>query len=166
MLEKFYPKMYVKNIKEIPYKKLYSKNIKNLIFDIDNTIVGFNVCEPNNEIVSFFEELKNKGFKICLLSNNNKKRVELFNKKLGLLAVYDAHKPTFRGLNKALKLLESNNKNTAIIGDQIFTDVLVGNRKNIYTILVKPISKKDEFFVKLKRYFEKIILIKYEKNYM
>ena len=37
--------------------------------------------------------------------------------------------------------MNEDSKNIAIIGDRIFTDIIVGNRCNIQTILVKRLSK-------------------------
>lgn len=158
MLNIFYPKIYAKDITTIPYEKLFNKNIRGLIFDIDNTLVPFDVPEATDDIVKFFNNLKEIGFKVCLLSNNNKNRVELFNKKLGLPAVYNAKKPLLKGINKALKLLGVEEQNTAIIGDQVFTDIWCGNRKKMVTILVKPVANRDEFTVKLKRGIESLVI--------
>lgn len=164
MLNTFYPKIYTKDIKTIPYEKLLEKKIKGLIFDIDNTLVPFDIPHASDDIIEFFEELKVKGFKICLLSNNNKNRVELFNKKLNLPAIYAAKKPMSIGLDKALKLLGTTYSNTAIIGDQVFTDIWCGNKKNMLTILVRPVANRDEFTVKLKRGIERIIVKSYVRK--
>lgn len=161
MLNIFYPKIYAKDITTIPYEKLLNKNISALIFDIDNTLVPFDIPEATDDIVEFFNNLKTMGFKVCLLSNNNKNRVELFNKKLGVPAVYKAKKPMFKGINMALKLLETKEENTAIIGDQVFTDIWCGNRKKMVTILVKPVANRDEFTVKLKRGIESLVIKSY-----
>ena len=54
---------------------------------------------------------------------------------------------------------------TVAIGDQIFTDVWGGKRAGCYTILVKPIDVKSEnFFIKLKRIFEKPFLRKVKRG--
>ena len=161
MLKIFYPTMYVKNISSVPYEKLLGKNIEGLIFDIDNTLVPFDIPDATDEIVEFFKHLDQMGFKICLFSNNNQKRVELFNEKLGLPAIYAAKKPASKGLKRALQLLDTSEKNTAIIGDQIFTDVWCGNRNGMITILVKPVATRDEFSVKLKRGIERIVVKSY-----
>jgi len=164
MLEFFYPDMYVRNINTVPYEKLLEKNIKGLIFDIDNTLVPFDIPQPTEEIISFFENLKEMGFKICLFSNNNQARVEFFNENLGLPAIFKARKPSSKGIKKALMLLGTTKENTAIIGDQIFTDVWCGNRQNMITILVKPVATRDEFTVKLKRGIERIVVKSYVRK--
>ena len=59
-------------------------------------------------------------------------------------------------------------KNIAVIGDQIFTDVIGANRSQMFSILVKPINEKDIWVTKIKRPIENSIIKKYlekeEKN--
>ncbi len=161
MLKRFYPKLYLDSIFKIDYNMLYKKGFRNLIFDIDNTLVPHDVKEPTERIIKLFSQLKELGFSVCLLSNNNKARVEGFNIGIGVPYVYSAKKPWAAGLKKALCLLGGNFENTALIGDQVFTDVWCGNRFGIYTILVKPVSERDEFTVRLKRGVERVVVNSY-----
>ena len=48
----------------------------------------------------------------------------------------------------------------AIIGDQLLTDIVGGNKVGIVTILVNPISTKDGFFTKWNRHKEDKIIKK------
>mgnify|MGYP003623715654 CR=1 FL=1 len=164
MFRRFFPKDYKDSVNHIDYQKLLSMGIDSLIFDIDNTLAPPKIKEASKELIVLFNKLKKMGFKICLLSNNNKLRVETFNNNLKLNSVYAAKKPLLFGINRALKILDSKEGKCCIIGDQIFTDVWVGNRKKIYTILVKPISPRTEFPVILKRLPEKLIINYYLKH--
>ena len=163
MFNRFYPNEYFDSIFLIDYDKLLKMGIKYLIYDIDNTLVPFDVKEAPKKIIDLFSSLKEKGFQICLLSNNNARRVNDFNVSLQLHNVSRARKPFLHGINKAMNLLGSTVESTCLIGDQIFTDVWCGNRKKIHTILVKPTSDKDEITVKLKRGIERIVVKKYLK---
>ena len=164
MLSTLYPDVYYDSIFAIPYEELLRRRTKGLIFDVDNTLVPHDIAEPTQEIVTLFSSLRRKGFSICLLSNNNLERINSFNRKLGVKAVARAGKPGLQGIGKALKLLGVRPEQTALIGDQIFTDVWCGKRKKIYTILVKPVAKRDEFSVWLKRGLERIVLHSYSKE--
>ncbi|MCL2611127.1 MAG: YqeG family HAD IIIA-type phosphatase [Defluviitaleaceae bacterium] len=157
--------MYVKNFKTVPYDFLWERGINLLVFDIDNTLAVFTEKVPSSEIISFFEDLKSKGFSVALLSNNSKERVEGFNKNLGLFAIAKAGKPKRGGIKKILKHFNVEPYETAIIGDQIFTDIWCGNRMGVYTVLTRPLAKIDEFTVKLKRFPEKAVLKIIEKKY-
>lgn len=164
MLDIFFPDEYVNSIHEINFKQLYKEGIRGLLFDIDNTLAPYDVEHPYKETIDLFEDLKSMGFKIGLVSNNNETRVVKFNEKLKLYAVHKALKPMTRNLKKAMEVLDLTKKETAIIGDQIFTDVYGGNRLKIKTILVVPISEKDEWITRIKRNTEKKVLNAYLKR--
>lgn len=157
-LNMFYPDIYVGNIYKIPYNKLKKKGIKALIFDIDNTLVPYDTPDPDEGLIDFLEILSESGFSIALLSNNNKDRVQIFNKPLGFHAIHDAKKPRLVGMNQALELLGTDRHNTAIIGDQVFTDIWCGNLSGMLTILTKPVENRDTFGVYLKRGIERVIV--------
>lgn len=158
MLECFFPKKYYNSIYDISLDNLHSKNIKGIIFDIDNTLAPFDVKYPDEKIKQFFETLKKEGFKSSLVSNNKESRVRLFNSKLKLPYIARAGKPRLKGIKKAMYLMKTDVNSTAFVGDQLFTDMWAGNRIGMYTILVKPISQRDEWTVKLKRGLEKQVL--------
>jgi HAD superfamily phosphatase (TIGR01668 family) len=96
-----------------------------------------------------------------LLSNNSKKHVEEIGTKLNVEGIHHAIKPRKKGFFNALKHMNLENNEVAVIGDQIFTDVFGGNRLNMYTILVEQIYIKDIWITKIKRPFEKYVLKKY-----
>lgn len=161
MLELFFPKLYVNTVFDVPYAKLLERNVRGLIFDIDNTLSPFDVTEPGPEVISLMRRLAALGFQLCLLSNNNQKRVELYNQKLKLPMVTHAKKPLSTGVKKAMRLMGTAKDNTAIIGDQIFTDIWSGKNAKIVTILVKPMSDRDEFTVRIKRGLERKVVERY-----
>ena len=164
MLEIFFPDLYVKSILELPVEKLKKRGIRALIFDIDNTIVPFDQAEAGKEMVDFLAGLKEKGFQLCLLSNNNHARVDLFNQKIQALAVARAGKPKIKKLRQAMKKMGTDEKSTALIGDQAFTDMLCGNRAGLLTILTAPVCNRDQFVTKIKRGAERIVLQIYFKR--
>ena len=85
MFDKFVPDIYEKSIYTIDYKKLKKRGIKCLIFDLDNTIAPTNLKKPNKKIKDLFEELKDMKFKIIIMSNEIKKRIEPFKDILGIV---------------------------------------------------------------------------------
>lgn len=164
MLKRFYPTHYYLSVKHIDYDKLMKNGINALIFDLDNTLAPFDIVEPDDDIIRFINMLKDKGFKVCLVSNNKGERVQIFNQKLGLPIVPKAGKPKLAGITRAINLLKARKDECVMIGDQMFTDVWVANRLGIMSILVKPIANRDEFTVKLKRGAESIVFKRYQ-NY-
>lgn len=163
MIEKFYPKLKVNKVQDVDLNMLKTKKIKGLILDIDNTLVPEHVAEADQNAVEWIERLKEAGFKACIVSNASEKRVIKFNENLKLYAIHKASKPGEKAFMKAARLMDTKIEETAVIGDQIFTDIYGGNRLNMFTILVNPIDQKEIFYVRVKRIAEKYILSKYKK---
>ncbi|MBZ4645560.1 MAG: putative phosphatase [Petroclostridium sp.] len=164
MLEILFPSLVVDGIEDIDLKTLQKNNIKGLIIDIDNTLVAWDIKEADEKSMRWIGYLKSQGIKICLVSNNTEDRVVKFNENLKLYAIHRANKPRRAPFLKALEYLKTKPEETAVIGDQIFTDVLGGNRLNMFTILVTPISQKEFPLIKFKRFFEKMVMKNYEKK--
>lgn len=160
----YLPNMYQKNIQSIDYKLLKDKGIKCLIFDLDNTIALIDEGLPKKETKELFNKLK-KDFKVIIISNNVKKRVKLYSDDLDVDFISFAMKPFLKGLITIKNKYHYKKKEMCMIGDQIMTDILVGNKYNIYSILVDPMSDKDLKITKLNRFFERIVLKKLNKKY-
>ncbi|MDD4844627.1 MAG: YqeG family HAD IIIA-type phosphatase [Anaerotignum sp.] len=164
ILECFFPDIYVKSVYELPLAELKARGIRGLVFDIDNTVAPFDIAEPENDLIELFLFLRKQGFRLCILSNNNKERVQLFNKNLKTLAVHKAGKPGVRKLRLALKKLKLSAENTAMVGDQVFTDMWCGHRAGLTCILTAPICNRDQLVTKVKRGLEKQVLKVYFKR--
>jgi hypothetical protein len=150
--------MYVNSIYDIPLQKMKKIGIEGIIIDLDNTITEWNNPYISDNAKEWFQMFKENNFKICLASNNNQKRVVKIASSLGIPYIAKAGKPRRRAFKQAMKILGTNNKNTAVIGDQVFTDILGGNRLNLFTILVVPLSTKEFFGTKIMRFVERKIL--------
>lgn len=162
-LHMFYPDEYLDSTYEIDFDLLYKKGYRGVIFDIDNTLVPHG-APADARAEALFSHLKSIGFSCCLLSNNQRPRVELFNKNIGVNFIEDAHKPSVKSYQKAMKMMGTDTENTLFVGDQLFTDVFGARRTGIHSILVKPIHPKEEIQIVLKRYLEKIVLHFYLKE--
>ena len=158
---KFFPKKVVRSTYSINFKKYYKNGYKGVLFDIDNTLVPHGEA-ADDKAIKFFQKLRDIGFKFCLISNNKEERVRTFADKVGAPYIYDAHKPSTEGYNKAMDIIGTDVNETIFVGDQVFTDVFGGNRASLYTILVRPIHHKEEIQIVLKRYIEKPILFFYK----
>ena len=161
MFNKLFPDIYIRSIENLPLEELKEKGIQAFVFDIDNTIAPFDVDEPDDWAIGIFENLKAKGFKICLLSNNNEARIRLFNKKLGAFAYWRAGKPGIRKLKKAMQEMGTDSKSTAIVGDQVFTDIWCGHNAGMLTIMTEPLCDRDQFITKIKRPLERFVMSVY-----
>ena len=162
-LHMFYPDEYLDSTYEIDFDLLYKKGYRGVIFDIDNTLVPHG-APADARAEALFSHLESIGFSCCLLSNNQRTRVELFNKNIGVNFIEEAHKPSVKSYQKAMKMMGTDTENTLFVGDQLFTDVFGARRTGIHSILVKPIHPKEEIQIVLKRYLEKIVLHFYLKE--
>ena len=158
MLKRFVPDKIYNSVYDIEYEMLKEIGIKALIFDIDNTLAPYELVEPDEKIKGLFEKLLNMGFKLYILSNNNKERVSLFMRKVDIPYRWRALKPLAFFIKKAMKTMNVKNAETCLVGDQLFTDVWGANRLRLFSVLVNPISQKEDKFVAFKRRFEKLIL--------
>jgi HAD superfamily phosphatase (TIGR01668 family) len=163
MLQKFYPSEIADSAYAIDYKSLYQQGYRGLLFDIDNTLVEHG-APANKRAIELISKLKEIGFRVCLISNNQEERVSSFNKEIKVHYVYDAHKPSRKSYYKAMKLMGTKPRNTVFIGDQLFTDVYGANRAGIKSYFVKPIGPKEEIQIVLKRYLERIVLYFYRRQ--
>ena len=112
--------------------------------------------------IEWVNELKKNGIKFFIVTNTNKKKkVEEISKKLEIKYIYFAKKPLKSGLIKAKKRLQEKPENIAVVGDQLFTDVLGGNRCKMFSILVDPIAERDIWITRLKRPIENFLKKKY-----
>lgn len=158
MKEYLYPDVYVESILDLPLGKLYQYGIRAFIMDLDNTVTEWNSCEVRDEVVAWMQEVKDRGFKACIASNNGRERVVAVAEGLGIPFVSKAGKPRRRAFQRALEVMGSAADETAVIGDQIFTDILGGNRMGLFTILVVPINKREFIGTRVMRKFEIMVL--------
>ncbi len=162
-MEKYVPDIYQKSIYDINYNKLKHNGIKCLLFDLDNTLVPYQDKQPTTKVIELFNNLKKQGFKVVLFSNSSRKRLKPFKDMLEVDCCARACKPSPKKFTRVIEELEFNISEVAIIGDQILTDVLGGNKVGITTILINPISKKDYFLTYFNRFREKYKIKKLSK---
>ena len=164
MIKRFFPDIYIDNIFLLPLDQFEKRGIKALVFDIDNTVAPFDMEEAEEEIIELFSFLKDRGYKLCLLSNNNQKRVEKFNEKLQAVAVYRAGKPSTKKLKEALWCMGVSPQKAALIGDQVFTDVYCAHRAGVLSVLTRPMCERDQLITKVKRGAERCVLKLYKRS--
>ena len=149
------PDVRFKSVIYITPEYLKSKGIKGLILDLDNTLTLHDSNEPQDGVLEWLDIMRNNDIKLMLVSNNTPERVKPTADKFNLPFVANGKKPLPSGYTKARKEMKLNKKETAAIGDQIFTDVLGGNSSGIFTILVEPFEDEAKGFLHFKRVIQK-----------
>jgi HAD superfamily phosphatase (TIGR01668 family) len=158
MFKYFLPAQHVKSVFEITPQELKEKGIKGIITDLDNTLVEWDRPEATPALIEWFKGMQEVGILVTVVSNNKLKRVKMFSDPLGINYIYDARKPMRRAFRRALKDMKLQKEEVVVIGDQLLTDVLGGNRLGLHTILVVPVAQTDGFVTKFNRRVERRIL--------
>ena len=159
----FRPNIYKKNIYDINYGLLKKEGIKCLIFDLDNTLGLISHKRCPDEAKELIKKLQ-KDFIVVISSNNTKKRLKPYLNELGIEGTSWSMKPSIKSLIYIKTKYKLHKNEMCMIGDQIVTDVLAGNRFRIKTILVDPLGEKDLKITGLNRKLEAKIINKYEKK--
>ena len=159
--ELFRPKEIVKDINEIDFAALKAKGIRALILDIDDTLIPREVNDIYPQVFEWVVSRKQEGFKLCLTSNSRHPlRVKYIGDTLGLPAMHLSFKPLPFAFRKSLEILKAKPEETAMIGDQLFMDILGGNLVKIYTIFIDHGKEESLFFRRWMRQAEQWVLSK------
>ncbi|MEG1887808.1 MAG: YqeG family HAD IIIA-type phosphatase [Oscillospiraceae bacterium] len=145
-------------ITEITPQELHADKVTLLLVDVDNTLSVHGGQVPLEGLHQWLELMKNSGIKIMILSNAMKSRVKPFADALGVTYIYLGLKPLPFGYFRAMRKSREKRQNTAIVGDQLFTDILGGRLCGIKSYLVKPILPETGQSFIIRRKLENRIL--------
>ena len=149
------PDFQYESLQDILVETLQEHGIKGLLLDLDNTVAPWNDNTLSREVIEWFAKIKASGITACIVSNNRlPERVAAVADVLEILYVYKAAKPSRRAFQKGIETLGMKPEEVAVIGDQIFTDILGGNMMGLKTILVTPIHEREFAGTKVLRFME------------
>lgn len=149
------PNEFVTSIFEITPEKLTELGIKGIITDLDNTLVEWDRADATDELVAWFEMMREAGIKIIIASNNNEQRVRKFAEPHGIPFIFRAKKPLGKAYYDAMVQLRLRRNEVAMLGDQLLTDIMGAKRQKIYTFLVRPVANSDGLVTKFNRFVER-----------
>lgn len=139
----FTPDLYYTDVHAIDLDDLKSRGVRVLLVDLDNTLLPRDTGIMTAELRAWARRVQEDGFRVCLVSNNWHEHVGEIARELGFEIVAKATKPLPFAFRRAMTLMGSDPSDTAVIGDQLFTDILGGNSLGLLTILVQPLSASD-----------------------
>lgn len=160
----FTPDIMLASVTQIDKVFLVTHQIKGLILDVDNTLTRHGSQQIRPEIRIWLSEMKKLGVKLTIASNNTMDRVKPFAESLDLDFVAMSCKPLPIGLSVAQNKFSLPKEQIALVGDQIYTDIVGGNLKGFLTIMVAPFAMEDGLLFKMKRSMEGIHIRGYEKK--
>ena len=155
------PDVKLHGITDITVELLNKHDIKALLLDVDNTMSTHHGTVLTDGLTEWIAKMSDSGIKLMVLSNSKRFRIEPFAARIGLPFISLGCKPLPVGYLRGVKALDKKRKNVAIVGDQIFTDVLGGNVVGVKTILLTPIKLEDGWSFKVRRRLEKKLYKKY-----
>ncbi len=156
------PDVYFPHITDISGTFFAERGLRLIILDVDNTLTSHDNPTPFPGVQDWIDARKAEGLTLAILSNNTPERVAPFAEKIGLSFVANAAKPLTFGLTRACHKYGFSPKETCIIGDQLFTDMLGGNLKpGVTSVLVRPWEPEKHGFLAFKRRLEAPILRRY-----
>jgi len=159
MYSLFTPDYRLANVCELTPERLHAWGLRALLLDVDCTLTRYRQRNVTPEVAAWIAELHAAGVGLCLVSNGLGPRIHSFARSLDLPCVARALKPLPRGVHAAMRKLGVAPNQTAMVGDQLFADVIAGRLAGVRTILVQPIHPEEEpWFTRLKRLPEKIVL--------
>jgi len=152
------PDFYLKTVSDIDLDALTSRGVDTLLVDLDNTLLPRDGSDIPESARRWVRSLADKGFTVCLVSNNWHERVSTVADELGIDLVAKAVKPLPFAFIRALRMVGSTRARAAVVGDQMFTDVLGGKLLGMVTIMVLPLSESDLPHTLALRRVERVLL--------
>jgi HAD superfamily phosphatase (TIGR01668 family) len=152
------PNRFAARLCEVPLQELEEAGIRGLIIDLDNTVVSWGGSEIAQEHLTWVSDALERGFKLVMLSNNFSDRVTQVAEQMHIPFVASALKPLPTGFLTAVRRLGLPRRQVAVVGDQLFTDVLGAKLCGLYSILTEPLVKKDHPVTEVFRFFERLML--------
>ncbi len=148
------PDYVLDSIYAITPELLKKHGIQAMYIDLDGTMASRHTPLPPETVAPFLQSILDAGIQVVVLSNNKKKRVELFCRDFPCPWLHRCLKPLGWGLARAKKLTGVPLKQTALVGDQIFTDVFCGNARGALTVLVDSLDVGTGRYIEWRRKFE------------
>lgn len=152
----FKPQLWINSVLDIDEDFIKEHDIKALVLDLDNTLSMHGNPAAESGVPEWLLYMKSIGIPMRIVSNNTKKRVAPLAEKLGLPFTANGCKPLTFGISKAIKAMGVPKQYVAVVGDQIFTDIIAGNLKGAVSVLVEPFHMEDAWTFKLKRKAESL----------
>jgi HAD superfamily phosphatase (TIGR01668 family) len=159
------PDLRIERIEQLTQEQLTALGVRALLVDVDCTLCRYQQEEISAQKTEWVRSTLKGGFQLCLVSNGRAGRIARLAERLGVPFVAGALKPFAFGCRRALRKLGLAPPEAAMVGDQLFADVLAARWVGMKSILVHPIHPEDEpWFTRMKRPLERWVLRQLEKR--
>jgi HAD superfamily phosphatase (TIGR01668 family) len=159
MLRLLTPNLRIESVLELTSDRLRRMGLAALLLDVDGTLKNYRAQTLRPEVMEWLRELDAARIGVCLLSNGRSRRIGRLAERLALPFVSQACKPLPFGCRRAMRMLDFRSGHTAVVGDQLFADVMAARLAGLMSILVRPIHPEEEpWFTRMKRPLERVLL--------
>lgn len=164
MFKSVTPHLRLTSILDLNASRLSDLGIRHLLVDMDCTLKDYRAAMVGAEAIEWSRQLRGEGISLCVFSNGGAHRISRLSAALGVPFIAKALKPFPFGCRRATRELGFDSKHTAVVGDQVFADVMAGRLAGMFTILVTPTTTDEPWFTRLKRPLERWVLRRLEKH--
>jgi uncharacterized protein len=158
------PDAIVERVEDISPAMLARLGVRGVALDLDNTIVPWHTADLSPGVVRWVADVLASGVRVCLVTNNYAQQALDVARRLEVPIVAGALKPVPTAFRKALRALAVAAPDSAVIGDQLFTDVLGGKLLGMHAILVQPIGAREFFTTRFMRMVERPLLARMRRS--
>ena len=142
---------------------LAKEGVSTLLLDVDNTLIPYELDRPTEEVLHWLSSLKENGIRVAFVTNNSKRRLSLFSEGMDVPAYHFCCKPSPLMLRRAMRVLGADRSSTAMLGDQLLTDMLAAHLAGVRSYIVPPIRDKRDPITRFKRVLERPLVRRYRK---
>lgn len=157
MIKKFVPTCHANSVYEVPADFYAKLGIKNILLDLDNTLVSYKDLHPSRRTMELLDGFKSAGYRVFLITNNKKKRIESFAGNADLPYIYSSRKPSRKKIARLMEEEKLKKEETMLVGDQLLTDCLAANRLGIKVLLTEKIVPEDQWTTRFNRLIDRPI---------
>lgn len=158
LLKLLTPHLQLDRVTEVQPDMVRALGVEGLLLDLDSTLMDYHAADFSPDVVEWVELMKREQVPMCILSNGRGARIRPLAARIGLQCVPWAGKPMTFGLRAAMAKLALDRTRVALVGDQIFADVLAGRLAGVFTILVRPTTTREAWITYIKRPLERLVL--------
>ena len=149
------PDAVAERVEQISMASLAGWGVRGVVLDLDNTLVPWNTADVSDGVLEWVRALTAAGIDACVLTNNYSRRATGVANAMGIPIIKAAFKPSPAAFRAALRVMGLDAAQAAVVGDQLFTDVLGGKLVGMRAILVEPLSSREFFTTRFVRWLER-----------
>jgi hypothetical protein len=143
MLRLITPDLVLGSVCELQASWAAARGLHGLLLDLDNTIVSYASTAPAEATLAHLRSLEAAGLRLVIVSNAGPARTAAVAGTCGLPYLAMAGKPSPRAFRRALEIAGCTASSAAVVGDQLFRDILGARLTGCLAVLVRPLSRRD-----------------------